>query len=151
MKVFVFDLDFTIWNAGDTFCSETNPPYFWEKGKLIDQTGRWIRLYPEVLDIFEILKSKGIIIAVASRTNEPAWAMQLVKIFNIEKYFQIKEIYSGCKITHLKKIQEQVGCSIDEIIFFDDEEQNIKDAQSLGILCTLVTNGINMKQVEYFI
>ena len=151
MKVFVFDLDFTIWNAGDTWCSETDPPYSWDKGKLFDQSGRWIRFYPEVQDILETLKSRGILIAIASRTNEPVKAIQLLQLFGIEKYFDIKEIYPGSKITHLKRIREQVQCPFDQIVFFDDEERNIEDAKSLGITSILINDGITLKRVEEFL
>lgn len=150
MKVFVFDLDFTLWNAGDTFCSETNPPYYFENDKLIDQNGRWIQLYPEVPAILELIKSKGTIMAIASRSNEPTWAMQLLRIFDIEKYFDIIEIYPGCKTEHLKMIQIRVDTPYHQIIFFDDEERNINDVESIGVVCARVNNGINLKQVlEY--
>lgn len=151
MKVFVFDLDFTIWNAGDTWCSETDPPYTWDKGKLFDQSGRWIRLFPEVQSILEMLKSRGIVIAVASRANEPERAMQLLKLFDIEKYFDIREIYPGSKITHLIKIREQVQCSFGEIVFFDDEERNIEDAKSLGIISILINDGTTLAKVEGYV
>lgn len=147
MKVFVFDLDFTIWNAGDTFCSETNPPYLWEGEKLLDSAGRWIRVYPEVLIILQMLKENGKIIAIASRTNEPEWAKQLLQIFDLDKYFDIKEIYPGDKMEHLRKIQEQVNCPFDQIVFFDDEERNIEDVKLHGVKCVLVENGITLKQM----
>ena len=49
MEVFVFDLDFTLWDAGGGWCDTTNPPYFWKNGKLYDQSNDWIRLYPDVI------------------------------------------------------------------------------------------------------
>ncbi len=150
MQVFVFDLDFTIWNAGDTFCSETNPPYFWNEDKLVDQSGRWIPMYPEAMGVLQLLKSKGVLVAVASRTNKPEWAIQLLQLFDIDKYFDIKEIYPGSKITHLKKIQEKVGCRFDQIIFFDDEERNIEDAKFFDIISVLVINGLTYKNIEKF-
>lgn len=147
MEVFVFDLDFTIWNAGDTFCSETSPPYFRKNGKLYDQQGRWIRLYPDVLEILKMLKEAGKVLAVASRTNEPDWARQLLQLFDIEKYFDITEIYPGSKVTHLRNIQKKVGCPIDQIVFFDDEILNIEENKSSGVICTWVKNGITMNDV----
>ncbi len=146
--VVVFDLDFTIWNAGDTWCSETNPPYFRDKGKLIDQSGRWIRLYPEVPEILRMLKSRGVLLVAASRTNEPEWARQLLQIFEIDNYFDIKEIYQGSKIAHLKRIQAQTDCPYDQIVFFDDEDRNIEDAKSLGVISIKVDKGITLKLVE---
>ncbi|HAZ04279.1 MAG: magnesium-dependent phosphatase-1 [Bacteroidetes bacterium GWF2_42_66] len=143
MEVFVFDLDFTIWNAGDTFCSETSPPYFWNDEQLFDQQGRWIRLYPDSVGILKRLKKAGKILAVASRTNEPEWAKQLLQLFDIEKYFDIMEIYPGSKVTHLKNIQEKVGCPFDQIVFFDDEERNIQEVSLTGVKCVYVKNGLS--------
>lgn len=150
MKVFVFDLDFTIWNAGDTFCSETNPPYLWKDGKLVDCSGRWIRLYPDTIEILEFIQSMGIHIAIASRTEVPANALELIAIFNLDKYFIIKEIYPGSKTAHLKRIQEQIDCPFDQIVFFDDEDRNIVDAKSLGVRSILVKNGIKFIQIQEF-
>jgi magnesium-dependent phosphatase 1 len=151
MRIFVFDLDFTLWNAGDTFCSETNPPYLWEDGKLLDRSGRWIRLYPQVMEILDILKKNGCVIAAASRTEVPANASQLLSIFGIEAYFQIKQIFPGSKISHLKNIQKQLACCFDEMIFFDDEERNILDAKSLGIVTVLVKGGLKVKHILPFL
>jgi magnesium-dependent phosphatase 1 len=150
MQVFVFDLDFTIWNAGDTFCSETNPPYLWEDGRLVDRAGRWIRVYPDALEILQMLRDKGKIIALASRTNEPPWAMQLLQIFDLDKYFDIKEIYPGNKREHLIKIREKVNCPFDQIVFFDDEERNIEAVKSLGVASVLVNSGISLEIVNQF-
>jgi magnesium-dependent phosphatase 1 len=147
MEVFVFDLDFTIWNAGDTFCSETSPPYFWNDEQLFDQQGRWIRLYPDSVEILKRLKKAGKILAVASRTNEPDWARQLLQLFDIEKYFDIMEIYPGSKVTHLKNIQEKVGCRFEQILFFDDEILNIEENKSIGVICIWVKNGITINDV----
>ena len=38
MEVFVFDLDFTLWDAGGTYYNTINPPYFREYEKLLDQS-----------------------------------------------------------------------------------------------------------------
>jgi magnesium-dependent phosphatase 1 len=151
MQVFVFDLDFTIWNAGGVFCSETNPPYTWKKGKLSDQSGRWIRLYPDVIKILMQLRQKNKTVASASRTYEPLWAMDLLQIFGIDKYFDIHEIYSGSKIKHLNNIREKTNYPFDQIVFFDDEKRNIDDAKSLGIESILVSNGITVEVVSEFL
>ncbi len=80
MKLFVFDLDFTLWNAGETWCDATNPPYLWKNNKLFDQSGNWIRLYPDVIKIMNLLKENSKIIVVASRTYEPEWAQDLLQL-----------------------------------------------------------------------
>lgn len=148
MEIFVFDLDFTLWNAGDTFCSETSPPYTWVKEKLFDQHGRWIRLYPDTIKVLENLSSQKKIIAAASRTHQPSWANKLLELFDIDKYFDHKEIYQGSKQAHLKKIKEAFDVPYNKIIFFDDEERNIKDVSLLGVQCIHVRTGITNEIVN---
>jgi len=148
VKIFVFDLDFTLWNAGDTFCSETQPPYVWRKGKLMDKEGRWIRLYPNTIDVLEKLVSENKIIVAASRTHQPSWANKLLELFDIDKHFACKEIYAGSKIIHLKKIHELFNVPYNQIVFFDDEKRNIDDVSSLGANCILVKGGITLEYIN---
>jgi magnesium-dependent phosphatase 1 len=149
-ELFVFDLDFTIWDAGGSWCDCTNPPYFWKDGKLLDQSNLWIRLYPDVKDILERLKSEGKIIVAASRTFEPDWANDLLKLLDINKYFDLKEIYPSNKIKHFKRIQNHFQLPFSKMIFFDDEYRNIEEVGQLGVKAVFVRNGINLKMVEEF-
>lgn len=147
MKVFVFDLDFTLWDAGGTWCDATNPPYYWKKGKLFDSLDAHIRLYDDVPDIMKDLKSKGKKIAAASRTYRPDWAQDLLHLFDIDSYFDLKEIYPGSKIKHLHNIRDHFKVSFEEMVFFDDEYRNIAEVGSLNIHTVYVKNGINKQLV----
>ena len=151
MKIFVFDLDFTIWNAGDSWCDVTNPPYFWQNGKLLDQSGSWIRLYPDVIDIFKKLKKNNKKIVAASRTFEPDWANDLIHLFDIERFFDFKEIYPSGKIHHFRNIQNHFQVPYSEMVFFDDEYRNIDEVRQLGVKVVFVRNGININMVEEFL
>ena len=150
MKVFVFDLDFTIWDAGGTWCDATNPPYFWDNGKLLDQSGDWIRLYPDVINIFEELKNRDKIIVAASRTYRPDWAQDLLHLLDICKYFDLKEIYPSIKTKHFDNIQSHFKIPYHEMVFFDDEHRNIEDVSRLGVEAVLVNNGISKGLVNRF-
>ncbi len=151
MKIFVFDLDFTIWDAGGSWCDVTDPPYYWRNGKLLDQSNRWIRLYPDVIEILEKLKSENKKIVVASRTFEPTWANDLIKLFDIDRFFDFKEIYPSSKIHHFKNIQNHFQVPFSEMIFFDDEYRNIDEVGQLGVKAVLVRNGVNLKIVDQFL
>ena len=151
MKVFVFDLDFTLWNAGDGWCDTTNPPYFWQNGKLLDQSYNWIRLYPDVLRILEYLKRNDKIVVAASRTFEPDWANDLLQLLDIDQYFSLKEIYPSSKIHHFKRIQKYFEIPYQEMVFFDDEYRNIEEVGELGVESVFVKNGITFKMVNSFI
>ena len=151
MEVFVFDLDFTLWDAGGGWCDTTNPPYFWKNQKLFDQSYNWIRLYPDVIKILDFLKEKGKIIVAASRTFEPAWANDLIQLFDIEKYFDLKEIYPSSKIQHFKRIQNHFEVPYKKMAFFDDEYRNIEEVGNLGVETVLVRNGINFEMIKAFL
>jgi magnesium-dependent phosphatase 1 len=140
----VFDLDFTLWDAGGLWCDCTTPPYhFNPQGKLVDQGNRHIRLYDDAIPILEKLSSLSIPIALASRTDQPSWANQLTKLLGIDPFVQFREIYPGSKITHLRNLSRESGVSLENIMFFDDEYRNIVDAQKIGVHALLVTSGIN--------
>jgi magnesium-dependent phosphatase 1 len=151
MKLFVFDLDFTLWNSGDTFCSETDPPYFRKDGELFDQKGRWIRLYPDTIRVLDKLADSKVGIAVASRSYSPENANSLLRIFDINRYFHRAEIYPGSKLRHLQTLQEHFSIPFNQIYFFDDEERNIADAVSLGVNSVHVTSGVSCEQVIGFL
>ncbi|HKJ43789.1 MAG TPA: magnesium-dependent phosphatase-1 [Sunxiuqinia sp.] len=145
MKLFVFDLDFTLWNAGDTWCDTTQPPYHWENGQLLDQSGRWLRLYDDVLAILEHLKENGKMVAAASRTYEPSWASDLLKLFDIEAYFDLQEIYPSEKTKHLSRILKDTNAKPNDVVFFDDEYRNIRDVSDMGIESVFVEDGLKWK------
>ena len=151
MEIFVFDLDFTLWDAGGGWCDTTNPPYFWKDGKLYDQSYKWIRLYPDVIKIMEYLRENGKIIVAASRTFEPAWANNLIQLFDIDQYLDLKEIYPSSKIHHFKKIQSYFKTSYNQMVFFDDEYRNIEEVGNLGVETVYVRSGIRFEHVRKFI
>ena len=151
MKIFVFDLDFTLWDAGGTWCDATNPPFYRENGKLLDQSGNWIRLYPDVIKILNLLKENKKFIVAASRTFEPAWAQDLLNLLEIDRFFDLKEIYPASKIRHFKRIQNHFDIPYSEMVFFDDEYRNIEEVGSLGVDTILVKNGISATVIEEFL
>ncbi|MGF1637198.1 MAG: magnesium-dependent phosphatase-1 [Cyclobacteriaceae bacterium] len=146
--MFVFDLDFTLWDCGGTWCDCTNPPFAIKGSEVYDKRGRHIRLYPEVIPILDKLKSKGNTMALASRTEEPEWAIELIKLLDISHYFKFKEIFPDRKTIHFEKLKFQSAVPYQKMVFFDDEFRNIKDVSALGVHCILVPNGLNTKLVE---
>ncbi len=147
-KLVVFDLDFTLWDAGGTWCDHTNPPYKRVNGHVEDAYGARIVLYPEVQEILEDLKSLEIPMALASRTGAPSWARELLRLFEIQHYFSYEEIYPSSKIAHFSQLQKDSGIPYTNMVFFDDEMRNIHDVSSLGVHTIYVENGVNKKLVE---
>ncbi len=150
-KLFVFDLDFTLWNAGDTWCDCTLPPYKWSNDKLLDHSGSWIRLYNDVIEILQSLKNSNKIIAAASRTNAPEIALELLSLLKIDHYFDAMEIYPGDKQRHLSKIIKQTSVPERQVVFFDDEYRNIQSVSSMGVESIFIDDGINWEIIQPYI
>lgn len=142
-KLIVFDLDFTLWNAGGTWCDHTNPPFRKVNEHVEDSLGRQITLYPEVRKILEKLRNDSILMAIASRTGEPSWAKQLLELFKIDDYFTYKEIYPGSKVKHFNRLKNASNIQFEDMIFFDDEMRNISEVGALGVEAVYVKNGVN--------
>jgi magnesium-dependent phosphatase 1 len=149
--LFVFDLDFTLWDAGGTWCDCTIPPYRIKDGQLLDAEGAHIRLYPDVINIMKRLKEEKRHIAIASRTTSPRIAKQLLKIFDIDKYVDYIEMYPTNKTEHFVKIAAQSKVDFKNMVFFDDEHRNIVDVAPLGVECVYVSEGIKEQLVRPFL
>ncbi len=147
-KLVVFDLDFTLWDAGGTWCDHTNPPFTRVNSHIEDSYGARIVLYPDVRDILNDLQARGIPMALASRTGAPPWARELLRLFEIEHYFEFQEIYPSSKIAHFQKLQKDSGIPYSKMVFFDDEMRNIHEVQSLGVHAVYVENGVTKTLVE---
>ncbi|PSR75515.1 acid phosphatase-domain-containing protein [Coniella lustricola] len=57
------------------------------------------------------------------------------------------QIYPGCKITHMKKLQRDTGIAFEDFLFFDDESRN-RDTESLGVTMCLVRDGVSWAEIE---
>ncbi len=143
IKLVAFDLDFTLWNTGGVWVDCTTPPYSESNSKIYDARGLQMKLYPDAIEILSKLKNQGYMLALASRTEEPNWARQLIKLFELDSYFEFQEIYPTSKVKHLTKIANDADIDLSEILFFDDEMRNIYDTESIGVNAVHVPNGIN--------
>jgi magnesium-dependent phosphatase 1 len=151
MKLIVFDLDFTLWNAGGTWCDHTFPPYRKVNSHIIDSAGSKIVLYPDVSKILQELQRKNYLLGIASRTHEPSWATNLMNLFGIDNFFSHVEIYPGPKTTHFNELNVKTGIPYSEMLFFDDEERNINDVSGLGVNAVLVPQGISLLEVNRYL
>ena len=147
----VFDLDFTLWNCGGTWCDHTNPPYYKQNGIVRDEDQRSIQLYPDVLSILEKFEDQGVLLGVASRTGAPDWADELMQLFDIKKYFDHFEIYPGSKINHFRSLHEKTKLEYRDMVFFDDEYRNIEEVRSLGVEAVFVEHGVSLRIVERYL
>ncbi|XP_054276827.1 magnesium-dependent phosphatase 1-like isoform X1 [Macrosteles quadrilineatus] len=146
-KLVVFDLDYTLWPYWvDTHISlPIRKP---KNGVVTDASGTKLRIYPEVVQVLETLKDNGILIAAASRTQEPPAARDMLKYFDLDKYFDFKEIYPGEKTAHFNKIKRDSNVAYEDMLFFDDESRNIVTISKLKVTCYFVKTEVSMKTLK---
>ncbi|CAG9860605.1 unnamed protein product [Phyllotreta striolata] len=147
LKLIVFDLDYTLW----PFCVDSHisaPLRKSSSGSIWDSQKTKIKCYPEVPDVLNLLHNEGYILAVASRSPQIEAARQLIEFLEWDKYFTYIEIYPGNKTEHFNKIRELSKFSYNQMIFFDDEPQNIRDVEKIGVVCIFVRNGVNKALIE---
>lgn len=146
-KLIVFDLDYTLW----PFWVDTHVKSPIRKDKnnhIVDGSGQKIKPYSDVPDLLEELTSEGFTLGIASRTEWPEGACQLLKLFDWDKYFTYKEIYPGRKTTHFKRMHEASGIQYSDMMFFDDETRNINDLKAIGVTSILVPDGVDKRIVR---
>ncbi|XP_055521426.1 magnesium-dependent phosphatase 1 isoform X1 [Leucoraja erinacea] len=102
----------------------------------------------EVGAVMERLRQDGILIAVASRTGEVEGANQLLHLFKLDQLLCQREIYTGSKVTHFRRLKDGTGLQYNQMIFFDDEERNILEVGKLGVLSVLVPRGMTVKLLD---
>lgn len=141
-ELVVFDLDFTLWDCGGTWCDCLRPPFLKVGEQLYDSSGRLLELYPDVLAILDDVDDLGLPMALASRTERPDWARELLALFGIADRFAFQEIYPGSKVKHLKKIADISRITLEKMLFFDDEYRNLVDLEPLGVRCQHVAAGM---------
>ena len=80
---------------------------------------------------------------LASRTEQPAWALSLIDLLGITSYFAFSEIYPSSKVMHFSSLKKASTFEFSQMLFFDDESRNISEVSSLGVACVHVTQGLN--------
>ena len=149
-KLVVFDLDFTLWDCGGLWVDCTSPPFAkGSDGKVYDQVGRNLRLYCDVASILDELEDQNIPLGIASRTEQPAWAVDLLQRFEIRERFAFEEIFPNSKVVHFSALREKSGYEYDEMLFFDDERRNIIEVSELGVKCVEVSNGLTRSLFDH--
>lgn len=149
IELVVFDLDFTLWDAGGTWCDHLSPPFKVSSKGVSDAQGKIVNLYPDAMEIFQVIEDNNIPMGIASRTEEPEWARRLLELLGIRDKFKYEEIFPGSKVTHFNNLKEKSGIDFDKILFYDDEPRNIDEVSGLGVNCYLVRNGINIDEFGF--
>ena len=143
-KLFVFDLDNTLWTP-ELYQLPPDPP------------PNAVKLFDDVSDILTAImdrfpESK---IAIASRTKSGDLARQLLPTFvplkgnKVEKtIFAFVEIRTGDKTVHFKNLANQSAIDLSEMVFFDDALSgrygNCVPVSKMGVTVGYCPKGMNM-------
>lgn len=142
-QLIVFDLDFTLWDCDGTWCDCLSPPFSIQAEQVMDAHGRSVKLYADVRKILDHCDQQNCEMALASRTEQPAWANELTELLGIAHHFRYSEIYPSSKVAHFSALQKASSLKYQQMLFFDDEIRNITEVSSLGVCCIHVTRGLN--------
>lgn len=148
LSLVVFDLDFTLWDCGGLWVDCTSPPYRKTGGKIIDSADRVMRIYPDIPEILEKVDAMDCELALASRTERPEWARELLDLMNYRHRFHYEEIFPSSKVAHFKNLKRDSGIEWNEMLFFDDEHRNIVEVGELGVKCVEVSRGVDLAVFE---
>ena len=144
LSLVVFDLDFTLWDCGGLWVDCTSLPFRVDDDNSVrDSANRLLRLYPEVPEILETVESLECKMAIASRTDQPTWARELLELMGHWSRFDSAEIFPSSKVAHFSNLHRDLGIPFEEMLFFDDEERNIIEVGALGVKCIHVARGID--------
>jgi len=111
--------------------------------------------YADIPSLLYQLRSKGIKIAVASRTHAPDLAREMLSLLHLDpahtdgektraiEYFDEFEIYPGSKVKHFKSLHRKTKLAYEDMLFFDDESRNREVDRELGVLMVLVPKGVS--------
>ena len=142
-SLIVFDLDYTLWDCGGTWCDCLTPPFSHSESGPRDRYGRIVTLYDGVHDSLDWCDENGVTMALASRTEEPSWARQLIRMLGIADRFKYDEIFPSTKVIHFKNLHESSGIPLQDMLFFDDEMRNIREVGQMGVTAIYVERGLS--------
>ncbi len=142
-KLFVFDLDETLWTVSEGLCSLLKPPFnFTAPDRLETNEGFWIELKPGVHKLFTFLKEQEVYISLASR-NDHKPTMEILSAFGLSDGLTYPQIGWRSKDEMLTRIirsiyrRDKVKIKPDEVFFLDDWPYNIKPEREWGATALL--------------
>ena len=138
IKLFVFDLDETLWSVSEGLCSLIRPPF--ERphpDRLETAQGFWVELKPGVRELFEFLKSKSRYVSIANR-NDAGPTLELLDALEISQFLSYPQIAWRPKEDSIRRIikeihkHHKVSIKPQEVLFVDDAPDNIAPVRDWG-------------------
>ena len=137
-KLFVFDLDETLWTVSEGLCSLVRPPFQRPRPDRIENDkGFWVELKPGVRDLFRFLKSKKLYVSIASR-NDVGPTIDLLDAFELSQYLDFPQLAWRPKEESIQRIikeiqkRDKVAIKPQEVLFVDDWPENVVPVREWG-------------------
>ncbi|MBI4230189.1 MAG: magnesium-dependent phosphatase-1 [Planctomycetes bacterium] len=139
VRLVIFDLDGTLWECTAGVCGQLLPPLALEgPDALRDATGAHLQLLPGARALLETLRGQGILLSAASLNDEPV-AREALRLLGIEDLFSYPQLrwhpkdLSIRNILHLFAERAGIRLTPQEVLFVDDQADNIRMARDLGV------------------
>ncbi|EGZ19493.1 hypothetical protein PHYSODRAFT_497769 [Phytophthora sojae] len=162
-QLVVFDLDFTMWfPAMDELHADElrKDPV---TGDVTDAIGWQVHSYPEIHAVLSVLKTdpqfRDTKIGVASRTEEVETAKKVLGLMDVQlrgedgveagkqtlaSLADFVTVFPGSKTTHFRQLKEQSGVAFEDMLFNDDDDENVHDVSALGVVCSHCPEGLTV-------
>ena len=142
-KLFVFDLDETLWSVSEGLCTLVRPPFsFPHPDRIESEEGFWIELKPGVRELFKFLKKKKRYISLASR-NDAKPTMEILEALNLASFLDFPQLCWRAKEDSIRRIikdiqkRDDVQISPQEGFFLDDWPENVIPVRGWGATALL--------------
>jgi magnesium-dependent phosphatase-1 len=139
--------------------------------RLVDCRGQQVHFLGDTRAVLEALysspdvQSGNTVLALASTTDEAAWANECLTKFHIvdrspslpvprlvalRDVFAVQEVYkAGNKGRHFRSIQEKCGgVDFSEMVFWDNQRDNCAYVGAMGVRCVYCPDGVTWKLWE---
>ena len=142
---------FELWGGGAPFTQESTAP----NNTLRDARNTKVRFLGDAHECWahlhrRIQAGEDLLVGVASRCDEPAWARECLRKFIVAPGVSMMdivteercEIYAGSKRQPLAELKRKTGVPYERMAFFDDQAGNVQDVAGLGVHCYLTPRGL---------
>lgn len=158
-SVIVFDLDGTLWSPEMYELWGGGAPFTAVDGgkHVTDRKGRKVRLLADSREVLEnLLKTDAVMsgattLGIASTCDEPSWARECLEKFclrgadgkdvSMGSVFLWHEIFHANKQEHFRRIRKAAKADFADMMFFDNQNNNISAVKKLGVHCVYTPRG----------
>lgn len=142
-RLFVFDLDETLWTVSEGLCSLVRPPFDRpHPDRIENEHGFWVELKPGVRQLFQYLKEHNSYVSIASR-NDPGPTLELLEALEIAKFLDFPQLAWRPKEESIRRIlkeiqkRDKVALHPRDVLFVDDWPENIVPVRNWGATALL--------------